>query len=1515
MVVIDNAAQLGTGTTAISVTGIAQTGNPGYTGGGLVLDGLAAPITLNREISVSGRGPGAANASAGLVSIGYNTIAGGLTLGSTASEGRVIATHGITTYSGGVDLGAGGSNIFNGNGNTIISGLVTGTDFAVDRFVKGGILVDTTLWLQNNANPFAQTLRIDSGSVRVSAVGALGQNTSGQSIDLNGGRIEIRTDAAAGFASKSVFVRDGTTGTIFVDHGIGTYSGATVQNVTVPFNVLRSTGTNSNTVLVSRNGYSATFNGNSAGNITGGGANSPTITNNGSGALIMNATQLWNQGDTTARTLTFATSGEISYNGRISASNAAHAVAKGNSGLLSLTQAASGTASTFTGNFTISDGTVAIRGIGVLNPTSTDAGRIVFGSGALSFLGEVGTGAGQTWTNKTLDMNNANSYVLADQSGSAPTALVLPNNMSGSNNAAKNLNLGGSSPSAVINQFTGLIANATNLTNLVKFGSNTWEIQAPTSYGTAASLAIAATGGTASPTVTLTSGSTAGLVVGQPISGAGITAGATIVQILNNTTLVISSNRAASTPAGSAATGVASGATAAVTTSAVSAGTTANPIITVASTANLVPGQKFVSTNIPASGNWYIRDITSATTVTLASATGATIIVGAVPSGQSITPATSVNFGGTLSVTNGTLRIAATTATSDVINATSNLIFANDGVTNLGRAGGTFEYVGFASGSSTEALGRLNPVSGHGIVKITNGTDADTLTFLDISRSAGATLDLQPGIGTIGFTTAPTLTNSVLPGYATFNGLDFVTLSGNNAAQYTGATALVAAPTSTVNYSLASGAAVTTTGGAVNTLKIIGGSGTALTLGANLPITTNPGGVIFDNSGGTASITGAFQLGTAAQETVITTNGTSPAVAPAQGVALTTGNALSIGSGSSNTVVGSGTGSLTKAGTGTLILFGGNAYTGNTTINQGAIQLSGTAARLGTISTATNVTTVRQNAILDINAAGASAALYTGGTTYPVTTIGSLSGAGTVTNSGGGTNAQSTLNIGLLGTTTSSGTFSGALQDGAGILNVTKNGTGTQAIVGAKTYTGVTTINAGTLAVTRLGDGDSGLGNSGSASSNLIFGGGTLLYTGASTTGAGIYQITQTPSVTTNRLFSLAGNATIQSSGTYGNESGANGTGANSASLIFGNTGSIAFLTGGAKTLTLGGTSIGDNVFRPLIANNSIDAAATAFTKADAGLWILDPVSSNTYTGLTTITGGALQVAAEGAAVQGLPAASHLVLNGGVIQTSGNFTRTPNATPGTSTIAWTGIGGFAASTSKLTVNLGSGATLNLGTAPTAGSTIILSSTTALADVELQNPINLGTAVRTIQVDNNGNTGMDFATVSGVISGGAGGNLVKTGSGLLVLGNANTYVGNTTISDGQVVVSSLGGGATPSSSLGAGGGTLILNPGDGDLNPVLYVGSGETSARAITLTSSSSQTASRNVRIDSSGAGALILNGTFLNTTAQNGAGRTTTLDLRGNNTDANQMNMVLTNSTGTSTPTLSIARVMVASGY
>ena len=107
--------------------------------------------------------------------------------------------------------------------------------------------------------------------------------------------------------------------------------------------------------------------------------------------------------------------------------------------------------------------------------------------------------------------------------------------------------------------------------------------------------------------------------------------------------------------------------------------------------------------------------------------------------------------------------------------------------------------------------------------------------------------------------------------------------------------------------------------------------------------------------------------------------------------------------------------------------------------------------------------------------------------------VGSLSGAGTVTNSS--VSSPATLTA---GGDNSSTTFSGIIQDGASAMAFTKIGTGILTFTGSNTYSGATTVDAGALAV-----------NGSIVSPTTVQSGGILMGTGTlgpvSVLGGGIY--------------------------------------------------------------------------------------------------------------------------------------------------------------------------------------------------------------------------------------------------------------------------------------------------------------------------------------------------------------------------------------------------------------------------
>ncbi|OYW76067.1 MAG: hypothetical protein B7Z37_10495, partial [Verrucomicrobia bacterium 12-59-8] len=1680
--IVSNMGQLGTSTTTVTVSGF----NSQLAGGALVVQGGTSGINFTRNLDLGGYGISGANNSAGyaLVNIGNNTYSGIITSASN-TETRVGSVAGTLTFSNTSTINIAGSSDLqvNGYGNYLINGFMTGSAIGALAFYRwsgGGLLGQVTLG--NPYNNFLGRVEVTGSFLRVTSPGVLGAAVDNASIQSYAGSYELRVDPGnTDFSKKTINYISASGSSIIAARAVGgvginqtvTIGGASVNGVISPgFNEALTTGPLV-TTFNGNDGYGVTIG--SGGTIvygftasTGAGTNH-SYTSNLNGLLTLNSSL--SSPDTAAtRTYTITANGDVLVTGNLlsTAGTVDHIWTKAGYGTLAI----QGTASTNTGVFNITNGSVNVNALSALNvntTTSTGSGGIQIGStttnGILNYLGSAAGGAGET-SNKAVMLSGTtgSAVIFANQQQAAAntsaTALALTSSIAAPGAGAKTLYLEGynnTGTAAVINQITGVIQDngtlAINKTSLIKGGSGTW-LYAPTaSTYAAASVAAGATvatnGTTASGGTVLNFASTGGLAVGQLVTGTGIAAGS-YISSMNATTVTLSAATTAAvaslasivfggeaasvatiptvSTSGSTATGsttltlastaglnvgmvitgsaglpageyitainsssntitlsVATTATIAASTALTFNGAANTNVVTVTNASGLIVGQSVTGPNVPAGtiitaiyGNNLVLNTTLATTV----AAGSSLYFGSVGAAG-----VAQSFSGTVTVAGGTLQVQPTAGSgngSAPLTSSNNLIFSTDVLTGNGYAGGAFQMLGSAaSGTMTMTVGQLIPTAGQGNIITTASGGTPTLSFGNATpigtRGTGAVLNFSPGTGTtIQFNTTPTLLNGIIglgttvKGFAyytnsTTSAVDFATVTSSGpfvVAPYAGYVSglPVSASIATSIYWLNNSNVTTTAAETISALKISGSS--TLTLGGTLTLgaASSTSAVLFDNSTGSATIgasSASFTLGGANSEIIVYTGGSTNA------------NTLTI-----DVPISSGTGALTKAGAGMLIISGNNTFTGNVNIDQGTLQLLGAAATLGAITTAGNITAVRQDATLDLNAAGAGRSV----------TIGALTGAGTITNSGGGTATAATLNIGLYGTTSASATFSGLLQDGAGVLNVTKNSSGTQFLnplngaasstsatlqtlgsIGYNTYSGVTTIAQGTLGITLLANYGSvssiGTGSAQSNAASLVLGSsagstaGVLQYIGQNSNS--FLASIQSPSVQTDRLFTLAGNGGLDSSGGYGNS--AVGTGNNNnAAIWFTNTGAVAFSTAGAKTLTLQGTSTGDNEIDLKLIDNTIDSMALSVAKTGAGTWILGNVS-NTYSGATTISQGALRAQDAGSnistaattsntasstvidlasttglavgqtvsgagiangttiasilgplqirlstastlasgtvlsfgGVSSLSANSNLVLAGGVLETSGTFTRALGA--GAGQVQWqsgSSSGGFAASGSSLVVAIGGRSTLStlvFGGPTFTSGTFMLGSTTALSDTTILNPIDLNGGARAITLTDSATTNADIYTLAGEISGASGSSLTYTVAAgtMLLINGANTYSGNTSLNGGgALAVQSIGSGGS-SSSFGDATGQLNLGNGSTTGGYLLYTGTGEIVTRTINLnTTTGSNT------IDASGSGSLnITKIVNLGTGAK-------LLTLTGESRDANTITAVLSDNGG-----------------
>ncbi|RFC45582.1 MAG: Autotransporter-associated beta strand repeat-containing protein, partial [Verrucomicrobia bacterium] len=379
-----------------------------------------------------------------------------------------------------------------------------------------------------------------------------------------------------------------------------------------------------------------------------------------------------------------------------------------------------------------------------------------------------------------------------------------------------------------------------------------------------------------------------------------------------------------------------------------------------------------------------------------------------------------------------------------------------------------------------------------------------------------------------------------------------------------------------------------------------------------------------------------------------------------------------------------GSGTLTKAGTGTLVLRNQNVFAGAIDITDGLLQISGPSAfglnSAGTTirsGTALNLNgqTVTDTEPLTIYGAGLTASPVgaltnsTGTGTWigPVTLGGNATiggGAGALTLSAGATVNSDAFTLTIshgAGRVTTLGVISGS-----GPVDVTGTNTGGDWVsTGLHLYSGGTTLNSGSQTVVGISSVGVGAGVTSGP-----FGTGTLILNGGAMRSG------------TGASFTVGNTLTLQGDSSFY-------TTVSEKSLVF--AGPVT-LTGGTRTLTstVGTTVAGTTIeFSGAIGDGGNNLG---LTKAGAGNLTLS--GTNTYSGTTTISGGTLIVGNGGAT--GDLSTGPVVNNAALVFNRAGSMTVPGAISGNGSITKQGSG---------TVVLGNVANTNSGTITVNGGTL------------------------------------------------------------------------------------------------------------------------------------------------------------------------------------------------------------------
>ncbi|WAC24088.1 autotransporter-associated beta strand repeat-containing protein [Blastomonas sp. SL216] len=1344
---------------------------------------------------------------------------GTLSLTVAGTGGPLILT-GTSTYNGGTTINAGATLQL---GNGITSGAITqgsfanngtlvlnpGGAFTFDRTVTG-----TGTLIKRSTNTATITSNLQQGAITVEAgtLALSGTNTIG-GITVSGGMLQLASNAAAGGAGGQIT----TTGSVIdFANGITNATPILLNSNTTRLQV--TTGTATQSGIISETGGArplekigagalvlSGLNSYSGGTLISGGTLSIGSDENlgasGTGIDIGNATFQFNNSFSTTRAFTLTGTSTISVDAtRIGTIN-------GNiAGVGSLTKTSSGTlvltnGNSYEGGTTISAGVLQIGNGGTTGTLGRDdiannASLVFNRSNDLTVANRItGTGTLTKQGAGTLVLNGLNTYAGGTtisagtlQLGSVGGSSGTVGNGSVSIAALANLRFDGGGNKVV----SGAISGDGSITVAGTGSAILDNANNPFTGGTtvnAGTLALAAAGSAGTGTIRMNGGAlqanssftlTNRLTVAQGADVRIVTApGVTLTKTGDGTNPLdlVGTLRIATTGTGA------------------NAGTFRfSSAATTAETARLIieSGTLLNTTSV------VLPALLNVIELTQIDAAGTLNLGG-------------VNFSGTDGIKNlqgsGTLiNSGATTrilggSFSGSLSGTQNII--STGTLSLS---GTSDF----TGTTTVQSGKLTVSSAGALGTSASGTTVNSGATLEIVGSSPSLVvsDALTISGTgVGGTGALRVVPNANPGFQGVSLSGGVTLAANATITNTdrmlllvtgspiqlGASTLTFNAEGTGNSTLRLNSVISGTGG------LIKNGASAMDLnGANTftgPFAIN-GGDVSVNGGAALADTVAVSMSTGTR-LFVNSSETIGSLAGAGSVNFQNNSILTTGGTNTSTSFAGnilGMGSLTKLGTGTFTLSGTNSYSGGTTISAGALAV-GSDTALGTgaltmaagttlewaatgnrsISNAINLSSGNGFSVSDPNFTLNLGGVISGTSGFTVTGAGivAVTGnnllAGTITISAGILSVGNGGTSGTLGTANVVNNTSLQLNrsDNVTLSNVIsgtgflfKNGSGTLTLSGDNSYSGITRIFAGTL---QIGDG----GTSGSLGSGSVFleNDSSLLFnrsdniTVASSIGGG------------GPLTKLgAGTLTLTGANNY-----VGTTIISAGTLQIGNGGTTGTLSTTAGTPNLGNVvnnaALVFNRSNDLTVANAVSGSGS-LTKLGAGTLTL--TGRNTYDGVTTVSAGTL-VALRDSSL-GTAVGNTIVANGATLQIVADGPVAESIT-----INGTGVGGVGA----LRFN---GAT-QLNGAVTLGSAARINTDAPFSAV-LAGGITGDNLALTI-----GGTGS--TTVNSVLALGTG-NLVKDGTGTLVLAGNNTF-GTTTINSGTLRIGN--GGTT--GTLGSG----------------------------------------------------------------------------------------------------------------